>query len=120
MRGRMIEPGCLAITVAAHFPENTGRVVRVVEMYMDETDTNQRIWTIEFPRQVLVAHLGTHIHSPLAHHPESYLRRIDTDPTEEQEDDVDASDAADVLGAYDSQAGRATTQGRHQPSGASR
>lgn len=79
MKGKNIEPGCLAIIVHAVFPENLGKVVKVASLHMQETAVNQRIWTVEFNAPTTVLQMGKLVKSSVAQTPESQLRRIDGD-----------------------------------------
>lgn len=77
MKGKPIEPGCLAITLNALVPENRGRVVKVVQLYLAESPHNQRIWSVEFQSEVRTITRDQIEMSRVGNIPEAWLRRID-------------------------------------------
>lgn len=79
MRGKGIEPGCLALIIRSTVPENTGRIVKVLGISKQESPSNPRIWGIEFQSMARTLTRGSIEFSREGNIPEPWLRRIDGD-----------------------------------------
>jgi hypothetical protein len=79
MRGRGIEPGCMVILTKTLFPENTGKIGKVVKAYGLDRKGN-KTWTLEMPSMVKSHFNGNVLYGSIVQHPEIWMKRIDADP----------------------------------------
>lgn len=77
MKGKPIEPGCLAITTGSVMPENTGKIVTVTGLNKQLTSPECRVWDVRFNHVTRMKHAGKIIQCDTGHIPEVWLRRID-------------------------------------------